>query len=76
MSSPTFFTDGSTPRANASAWTILQKILGAAIDGGGSTGGGSVTSGHGAPSSTPSGAALYYDLDTGNIYQWSGSAWS
>lgn len=39
-------------------------------------GGGGVSSGHGVPTSTPaSSAALYYDLDTGILYQWTGAAW-
>lgn len=40
MSSPTFFGEGSTPRVKDTRWRILQKILGATIDGGGGGGGG------------------------------------
>lgn len=36
----------------------------------------SVTYGHGAPVSTPTGAAIYTDRDTGTIYTWTGSAWA
>ena len=39
MSRPSFFTEGSTPNRNDPKWKILQKILGATIDIGGSGGG-------------------------------------
>lgn len=32
--------------------------------------------GHGAPVSTPTGAAIYTDRDTGTIYTWTGSTWA
>lgn len=35
MAEPTFLTDGHTPNRNDTKWTILQKILGSEIDGGG-----------------------------------------
>lgn len=38
--SPTFFAGGSTPHLSDSGWMILQRILGATIDGGGGGGGG------------------------------------
>lgn len=44
MASPTFFADGHTPAVNDTKWMILQKILGATIDGGGGGGGGTPTS--------------------------------
>lgn len=57
MSSPTFFGEGSTPRVHDTRWRILQKILGATIDGAG--GGGSVVlqvyQGHGDPNGVPTG---------------------
>jgi hypothetical protein len=40
MASPTFFTRGHTPTLTDSRWFILQRILGAVIDGGGGGGGG------------------------------------
>lgn len=40
--SPTFFGEGSTPRVHDTRWRILQKILGATIDGGGGGGGGTI----------------------------------
>lgn len=41
-----------------------------------SGGGGAVTCGSGAPVAAPSGTCgLYYDNDTGIIYQWNGAAW-
>lgn len=79
MSSPTFFTDGSTPRANASRWTVLQKILGATLDsggGGGGGGGGSVLTGVGAPSGAPAvSPAIYLATDTDALYAWDGTRW-
>lgn len=44
MASPTFFRHGNTPNVSDSKWMILQRILGAIIDGGG---GGSGTGGAG-----------------------------
>lgn len=38
MASPTFFVGGSTPNSNDNTWTVLMKILGATIDGGGGGG--------------------------------------
>lgn len=38
---PTFFSDGHTPRESDTLWITMEKILGALIDGGGG-GGGSV----------------------------------
>lgn len=43
MASPTFFARGHTPTLTDSRWFILQRILGATIDGGGGGGGGSGT---------------------------------
>ena len=43
MANPTFLSDGSTPRRTDARWAILQKILGATIDGGGGGGGVNVT---------------------------------
>lgn len=38
MASPSFFGEGNTPRVQDTRWRILQKILGALIDGGGGGG--------------------------------------
>lgn len=40
MSDPTFYTDGNTPRRSATRLIVLNKILGAILDGGGGGGGG------------------------------------
>jgi len=77
--SPTFFGEGHEPRVHDTRWRILQKILGALIDGGGGGGGGTpqVFQGHGAPSGLQAGqngalAAVYYDIDEGFLaYPWS-----
>lgn len=71
------FSSGNTAQRTNTERQLLVKILNV-LNAGGGGGGGTVqvTSGHGAPSSTPTGAALYYDLDTGILYQWSGSAWN
>ena len=36
--SPTFFGDGHTPRRSDTSWIVLQKILGALVDGSSSGG--------------------------------------
>lgn len=54
---------------------IAQLLCEISAGGGGGGGGEQVTSGNGAPSSTPTGSALYYDNLTGTLYQWNGSAW-
>lgn len=48
MPSPTFLSDGHTPRRTDTLWTIEQKILGALEDGAGG-GGGTGLSGSGSP---------------------------
>lgn len=77
MSSPSFFSDGSTPRVNATRWVILQKILGATIDGGGGGAGTpQVFTGSGAPVGLQAGqdgtlAGIYYDTAVGGFnYNW------
>ena len=69
MSSPTFFSEGSTPRVTDTRWRILQKILGATIDGGGGGGGASFLTGSGSPfgSVTGSKGQRYYDT-TGFVF--------
>lgn len=42
---PSFFSEGNTPVRTDTQWKILQKILGATIDGGGGGGGGPATTG-------------------------------
>lgn len=38
---PSYFSEGNTPLPTDTRWKLLQKILGATIDGGGGGGGGS-----------------------------------
>lgn len=61
--------------------TLYVKVTGdgdtgwTAISGG--SGATQVSKGHGAPAGSPSSStALYYDLDTGVLWQWDGSAWN
>ena len=73
MSSPTFFTEGSTPRPKDALWRIEQKILGALIDGGGSGGGTrQFFVGAGAPAGVQAGQTLgvpaqYFDTNPGGL---------
>ena len=69
MANPTFFGDGHTPRITDTRWAILQKILGATIDGGGG-GGGSYSSGAGSPNGVVSATlgSRYRDTSTGTFY--------
>lgn len=63
MASPTFFPDGHTPNPTDPRWFILQRILGALIDGGGGGGGsGGVSSGAGDPVAAPT------NVNIDNIY--------
>lgn len=66
MASPTFLSDGHTPRRDSTLWFIEQKILGAINDGGGGGGGGgaSVETGSGSPEGVVTAAVggLYVDL--------------
>lgn len=69
MANPSFFSEGNTPKAGDPRWRILQKILGAVIDAGGSTGAGGVTVAAGAPPVDGSVTTLFYkDTDTGFKY--------
>ena len=73
MASPSFLGDGSTPRRSDTQWVIMQKILGAEIDGlgSGSNGQGQVYMDRdpAAPDNT-SKAAISYSSTTGVITQW------
>lgn len=62
MASPVFFAHGSTPNVSDSKWMILQRILGAITDGGGSSGTGGL-SGTGSPEGvvTASPGTTYWD---------------
>ena len=80
MASPTFFPEGSTPEYVDTRWRILQKILGATVDGGGGGGGGGtqqVFFGASPPAAPtdPTKAALFYPTSGGAIKQWNGAAW-
>jgi hypothetical protein len=73
MSSPTFFGEGSTPRVTDTRWRILQKILGATIDGGGGGGGGgsgAFTPGTGNPEGVVVGSPGDRFWDTVNNFQY------
>jgi len=67
MSQPTFFPEGSTPRASDTRWRILQKILGATLDGGG-VGGGGTTVGAGAPGAGVGSSGDTYWDETNKIF--------
>ena len=54
---------------------LLCEILAAGGGGGGGGGTGSVLCGAGAPASTPTGCAIYYQTDTGSIWIWDGASW-
>ena len=75
MASPTFLSDGHTPRRTDAQWAIEQKILGALVDGAGGGGGsGSAQMYTGAaPPAAPSdtgAAAIFYPDGGGPIQQW------
>lgn len=57
MAAPTFFARGNTPTLTDSRWFILQRILGATIDGGG--GGGSGTGQAGIVGTDPDPNGIY-----------------
>ena len=67
MASPTFLANGNTPTLTDSRWFILQRILGATVDGGGGGGGGSteVFFGSGDPNGvqTATRPAIFYSAD-------------
>lgn len=68
MANPTFFGDGSTPRVTDTRWTILQKILGATIDGG-SGSGGAYTHGNVDPNGVEAGAiGARYRNDVSGVF--------
>ena len=68
MASPSFLSGGSTPNINDTRWMILQRILGAMVDGGGgSVGSGALTLGAGAPASGTTGT-FYWDTTNKNLY--------
>lgn len=72
------YRSGTTPLAVNPSKVIEDKILIKLNNGSGAGGGGtgSVLNGHGAPSANPGvSAALYTDLDTGNLWSWNGAAW-
>lgn len=72
------FSEGTEPKGNDSSWKVAVKTLMELRAGsiGGSSGGGGVFAGHGAPTVVPSTTgAIYIDADTGTQYQWFGGAW-
>lgn len=79
MASPAFFPEGSTPRVTDTRWRVLQKILGATVDGGGGGGGGGdqVYFGASPPAAPadPAKAALFYPTSGGAIQEWDGATW-
>jgi hypothetical protein len=55
---------------------LLQTIADNLAGGGGGGGGSSTTSGSGAPTSTPTtNAAIYFDTDNGDQYNWYDGSW-
>lgn len=78
MASPTFFGDGHTPRRSDAKWVILQKLLGAEIDGGGGGGTQQVYRDR-APAAPddPALPAISYNSMTGVLSQWdtAGASW-
>lgn len=70
MASPTFFVGGSTPNSNDGTWIILQKILGATIDGGGGSGGGGIAPGVVDPEGAVTGdpGSTYYNTANGTFW--------
>lgn len=74
MASPTFFGDGHTPRRSDAKWVVLQKILGAEIDGGGGSGSGAqeVYQGASPPAAPddPTKPAVFYPNGGGSQQQW------
>jgi hypothetical protein len=74
MASPTFFSDGHTPRVDDTRWEINQKILGTLNDIAGGGGGGIPLSlptwGHGSPEGIVDGNInrSYLDLDSSAEY--------
>ena len=73
MASPSFFTRGHTPTVSDTRWFILQRILGATIDGGGGGGGGLLNmSGVGSPvgAVVPNGINIWYRDTATDNYWW------
>lgn len=71
MASPTFLSDGSTPRRTDAKWVILQKILGAEVDGLSGAGAVQVYEGRDpAPPDNIAKAALNYPSGGGSLTQW------
>lgn len=71
------YSSGTVPLlVNTERQLLVKILLSLNAGGGGGSGTSQITSGNGAPSSTPTGAALYYDNLTGILYQWNGSAWA
>lgn len=77
MANPTFFPEGSTPRANDTRWRVLLKILGATLDGGGGGGGGGTQQVYfdSTRPASPTLPTISYPQAGGAIKQWNGSAY-
>ncbi len=70
---PSFFSDGNTPRREDPRWRILQKILGATIDGPGGSGGIGGTTNlalAGAAPPTDGSVETFRVFDTDEKYSW------
>lgn len=78
MPSPSFLGDGHTPRRSDTKWVILQKILGAEIDGGGGSGAGNqeifLNRDPAAPDD-PTKPAASYNTTTQVVTWWDGANW-
>ena len=79
MANPIFLGDGHTPRRSDTKWTILQKILGVEIDGGGGGTGTFIQQVYvdrdPLPPDNQAYPALNYKSTTGVITQWAGASW-
>lgn len=78
MSDPWFYTDGNTPRRDATRLIVLNKILGAILDGGGGGGGSSAPDSinyPGPPVTNPPALQNIVVDSNGVQYQYWGGAW-
>ena len=73
MANPTFFTEGNTPRPQDTRWRVLEKILGATIDGGGGPGGSGGTTNQaldGAAPAVDGSVTTFRVFDTDTGFSW------
>lgn len=70
MASPTFFARGHTPTLSDTRWFLLQRILGATVDGGGGGGAGLFTLGVVDPEGVETAVAGTGYVNTANGTEW------